>query len=162
HNTLTPERPNAPMPNAPRIPAPFAAARPSLPARTSVRNLESDSLRPMRPENLFENQATIKVFGVGGAGSNAVNRMIHEGVIGVNFVALNPDAQALNQSKASKRMQIGEQLTRGLGAGGDPTVGEAAAKESEKLIEEELKGADMVFITAGMGGGTGTGAAPVV
>lgn len=116
----------------------------------------------MRPENLFENQATIKVFGVGGAGSNAVNRMIHEGVIGVQFVALNTDAQALNQSKASTRIQIGEQLTRGLGAGGDPTVGESAAKESEKLIEAELKGADMVFITAGMGGGTGTGAAPVV
>ena len=116
----------------------------------------------MRPENLFENQATIKVFGVGGAGSNAVNRMIHEGVIGVQFIALNTDAQALNQSKAPTRLQIGEQLTRGLGAGGDPSVGEAAAKESEKAIQAELEGCDMVFITAGMGGGTGTGAAPVV
>jgi len=116
----------------------------------------------MRPENLFENQATIKVFGAGGAGSNAVNRMIQEGVIGVQFVALNTDAQALNQSKASTRLQIGEQLTRGLGAGGDPSVGEAAAKESEKLIQEQLDGCDMVFITAGMGGGTGTGAAPVI
>jgi cell division protein FtsZ len=116
----------------------------------------------MRPENLFENQATIKVLGVGGAGSNAVNRMIAEGVMGVQFVALNTDAQALNLSKADIRLQIGESLTRGLGAGGDPKVGEAAAKESEKLIEEVLDGCDMVFITAGMGGGTGTGAAPVV
>lgn len=116
----------------------------------------------MRPENLFENQATIKVIGVGGAGSNAVNRMIREGVAGVHFVALNTDAQALNQSQAPTRIQIGEHLTRGLGAGGNPEVGHNSAKESEKEIEEVLKGCDMVFITAGMGGGTGTGAAPVV
>lgn len=116
----------------------------------------------MRPENLFENQATIKVIGVGGAGSNAVNRMISEGVIGVHFVALNTDSQALSQSHAPKKMQIGENLTRGLGAGGDPEVGEKAARESEKAIHAELEGCDMVFITAGMGGGTGTGAAPVV
>jgi cell division protein FtsZ len=116
----------------------------------------------MRPDNLFENQATIKVFGVGGAGTNAVNRMIQEGVMGVQFVALNTDAQALNQSKADVRLRIGEQLTRGLGAGGDPKVGEAAARESAEAIRAELEGSDMVFITAGMGGGTGTGAAPIV
>jgi len=116
----------------------------------------------MRPDNLFENQATIKVIGVGGAGSNAVNRMIAEGVVGVHFVAMNTDAQALGQSRAPKTLQIGESLTRGLGAGGNPEVGEHAAKESEKAIHEELTGCDMVFITAGMGGGTGTGAAPVI
>ena len=116
----------------------------------------------MRPENLFDNQATIKVLGVGGAGCNAVNRMISEGVMGVQFVALNTDAQALAQSRATVRMQIGENLTRGLGAGGDPTVGEQAAKESEKQITAILEGCDMVFITAGMGGGTGTGAAPLI
>jgi cell division protein FtsZ len=116
----------------------------------------------MRPDNLFENQATIKVLGIGGAGSNAVNRMISEGVVGVRFVALNTDAQALGQSQAQTKLQIGETLTRGLGAGGDPQIGEAAAHESEKSIQSELEGCDMVFITAGMGGGTGTGAAPVV
>ena len=116
----------------------------------------------MRPENLFDNQATIKVLGVGGAGCNAVNRMISEGVLGVQFVALNTDAQALALSRASVRMQIGENLTRGLGAGGDPSIGEHAAKESEKQITAILEGCDMVFITAGMGGGTGTGAAPLI
>jgi cell division protein FtsZ len=116
----------------------------------------------MRPENLFENQATIKVIGVGGGGSNAVNRMISEGVAGVQFIAMNTDAQALGQSRAPTKLQIGEGLTRGLGAGGNPEVGERAAKESEKAIQGELEGCDMVFITAGMGGGTGTGAAPVV
>jgi cell division protein FtsZ len=116
----------------------------------------------MRPENLFENQATIKVIGVGGAGSNAVNRMISEGVVGVHFITMNTDSQALSTSRAPKKIQIGEHLTRGLGAGGDPEVGQKAARESEKYIHEELEGCDMVFITAGMGGGTGTGAAPVV
>lgn len=116
----------------------------------------------MRPDNLFENQATIKVLGIGGAGSNAVNRMIDESVMGVHFIAMNTDAQALGQSRAQKRIQLGETLTRGLGAGGDPSVGEAAARESEKQIQAELDGADMIFITAGMGGGTGTGAAPMV
>lgn len=116
----------------------------------------------MRPDNLFENQATIKVIGVGGAGSNAVNRMISEGVVGVHFVTMNTDAQALAQSRAPKRLQLGEGVTRGLGAGGNPEVGEASAKESEKAIHAELDGCDMVFITAGMGGGTGTGAAPII
>lgn len=116
----------------------------------------------MQPGNLFENQATIKVIGVGGAGSNAVNRMIEEGVIGVKFVALNTDAQALSVSHADKKIHLGEGLTKGLGAGGNPSVGEAAARESERQIEAELDNVDMVFITAGMGGGTGTGAAPVI
>ncbi len=116
----------------------------------------------MRPDNLFENQATIKVLGIGGAGSNAVNRMIHEGVMGVTFVTMNTDAQALSQSRAQKKIQLGETLTRGLGAGGNPEVGENAALESEDTIRGVLEGCDMVFITAGMGGGTGTGAAPIV
>lgn len=116
----------------------------------------------MRSENLFESQATIKVIGVGGAGQNAVNRMIREGVEGIAFIALNTDAQALEQSLAETTIQIGEQATRGLGAGGDPLVGEAAARESEKAIQAELDGVDMVFVTAGMGGGTGTGGAPVI
>jgi len=111
---------------------------------------------------LFDNQAIIKVLGVGGAGSNAVNRMISEGVAGVHFVAMNTDAQALSQSQAPKKIQLGAELTRGLGAGGDPTRGQNAAIESEEAILRELDGCDMVFITAGMGGGTGTGAAPVV
>ena len=116
----------------------------------------------MRPENLFENQATIKVLGIGGAGSNAVNRMIQEGVMGVTFVTMNTDAQALAQSRAEKKIQLGEHLTRGLGAGGNPEVGQSAARESEDAIAAVLEGCDMVFITAGMGGGTGTGAAPVI
>lgn len=132
--------------------------RESLPTPQGTVTLDTN----MRPDNLFENQATIKVLGIGGAGSNAVNRMIQEGVMGVQFVALNTDSQALNQSKAPKKIQIGEVLTRGLGAGGDPTVGERAAMESEKAIQSELEGCDMIFITAGMGGGTGTGAASVV
>jgi len=116
----------------------------------------------MRPDNLFENQATIKVIGIGGGGSNAVNRMIREGVVGVKFVAMNTDAQALSLSKAETTIQLGESLTRGLGAGGNPEIGEGAAKESEKAIAEVLEDTDMIFITAGMGGGTGTGAAPVI
>jgi len=116
----------------------------------------------MRPDNLFENQATIKVLGIGGAGSNAVNRMIQEGLMGVTFVTMNTDAQALGQSRAPKKIQLGEALTRGLGAGGNPEVGENAALESEETIRGILDGCDMVFITAGMGGGTGTGAAPIV
>lgn len=106
--------------------------------------------------------ATIKVIGVGGGGNNAVNRMIEHGVQGVEFIAVNTDAQALNLSKAEVKMQIGSKLTRGLGAGANPEVGKKAAEESREQIEEALKGADMVFVTAGMGGGTGTGAAPVI
>ncbi|KGP92779.1 cell division protein FtsZ [Pontibacillus chungwhensis BH030062] len=106
--------------------------------------------------------ATIKVIGVGGGGSNAVNRMIEHGVQGVEFIAVNTDAQALNLSKAEVKMQIGNKLTRGLGAGANPEVGRKAAEESKEQLEEALQGADMVFVTAGMGGGTGTGAAPVI
>ncbi|MDQ0215249.1 cell division protein FtsZ [Oikeobacillus pervagus] len=110
----------------------------------------------------IDSLATIKVIGVGGGGNNAVNRMIEHGVQGVEFIAVNTDAQALNLSKAEIKMQIGAKLTRGLGAGANPEVGKKAAEESKEQIEEALRGADMVFVTAGMGGGTGTGAAPVI
>ncbi|XJZ28416.1 cell division protein FtsZ [Bacillota bacterium Lsc_1132] len=110
----------------------------------------------------LDSLATIKVIGVGGGGNNAVNRMIEHGVQGVEFIAVNTDAQALNLSKAEIKMQIGAKLTRGLGAGANPEVGKKAAEESKEQIESALSGADMVFVTAGMGGGTGTGAAPVI
>lgn len=113
-------------------------------------------------ESNLDALATIKVIGVGGGGNNAVNRMIEHGVQGVDFIAVNTDAQALNLSKAEVKMQIGGKLTRGLGAGANPEVGKKAAEESREQIEEALRGADMVFVTAGMGGGTGTGAAPVI
>ena len=108
------------------------------------------------------NLAKIKVVGVGGGGGNAVNRMIDAGVQGVDFIAVNCDAQALILSKAQTKLQIGEKLTKGLGAGANPEIGQKAAEESVDEITEKLKGADLVFVTAGMGGGTGTGAAPVV
>ncbi|MEH7254834.1 MULTISPECIES: cell division protein FtsZ [Bacillaceae] len=110
----------------------------------------------------LDSLATIKVIGVGGGGNNAVNRMIEHGVQGVEFIAVNTDAQALNLSKAEVKMQIGSKLTRGLGAGANPEVGKKAAEESREQLEDALRGADMVFVTAGMGGGTGTGAAPVI
>ncbi len=110
----------------------------------------------------LENVACIRVIGVGGGGCNAVNRMIKEGINGVDFIAINTDNQALLLANAPKRVRIGEKLTRGLGAGGHPEVGEKAAEESVDDLYEVLKGSDMVFITAGMGGGTGTGAAAVV
>lgn len=110
----------------------------------------------------FQTLAQIKVIGVGGGGSNAVNRMIEAGVQGVEFIAVNTDAQALNLSKAEHKIQIGEKLTRGLGAGANPEIGKKAAEESREMLENILKGADMVFVTAGMGGGTGTGAAPII
>ncbi|EHE2752305.1 cell division protein FtsZ [Listeria monocytogenes] len=109
-----------------------------------------------------ESLATIKVIGVGGGGNNAVNRMIEHGVQGVEFISVNTDAQALNLAKAETKLQIGTKLTRGLGAGAVPEIGKKAAEESREQIEEALKGSDMVFVTAGMGGGTGTGAAPVI
>lgn len=110
----------------------------------------------------IEQLAKIKVIGVGGGGNNAVNRMIEDGVEGVEFIAFNTDAQALKQSKAGITMQIGASLTRGLGAGANPEIGKRAVEESKDQIEEVLAGADMVFVTAGMGGGTGTGAAPAI
>jgi cell division protein FtsZ len=109
-----------------------------------------------------ENFARIRVIGVGGGGSNAVNRMIAEGVGGVDFIAVNTDSQALLLSNAPTRVRIGEKLTRGLGSGGNPEQGAKAADESVEDLYEVLKGSDMVFITAGMGGGTGTGAAPII
>lgn len=102
--------------------------------------------------------AIIKVIGVGGGGGNAINRMIDEGVAGVEFIAANTDVQALSSTKAETVIQLGPKLTRGLGAGGQPEVGRKAAEESEEVLTEALSGADMVFITAGMGGGSGTGA----
>ncbi len=110
----------------------------------------------------FSQKPSIKVIGVGGGGGNAVNRMIENEVQGVEFVAINTDAQVLRQSKANIRLQIGKLLTRGLGAGADPEIGRRAALESEDEVREMLQDTDMVFITAGMGGGTGTGAAPVI
>jgi len=111
---------------------------------------------------MMDGTATIKVIGVGGAGNNAVNRMIEAGIRNVEFIAVNTDRQTLNESKANSKIQIGEKLTRGLGAGANPDIGSQAAEESKAEIAEVLKGADMVFVTAGMGGGTGTGAAPIV
>ncbi|RED64190.1 cell division protein FtsZ [Cohnella phaseoli] len=110
----------------------------------------------------MEPLAKIKVIGVGGGGSNAVNRMIENGVKGVEFVTVNTDAQALNLTKSEQKLQIGDKLTRGLGAGANPEVGKKAAEESREFITNSLRSADMVFVTAGMGGGTGTGAAPVI
>ena len=111
---------------------------------------------------LAENFAQIRVVGVGGGGSNAVNRMIDEGLQGVEFIAVNTDAQALMLSQAPKCLRIGDSVTRGLGSGGIPEEGRKSAEESQDEIREVLQGSDMVFVTAGMGGGTGTGAAPVI
>ncbi len=112
--------------------------------------------------NDAESAAKIIVVGVGGAGNNAVNRMVDENITGVEFIGINTDKQALQLCKAPKLLQIGEKLTKGLGAGAKPEIGEKAAEESSEEISAALKGADMVFVTCGMGGGTGTGAAPVV
>jgi cell division protein FtsZ len=130
-----------------------------------VHSLES---QPTPRENTRRNHivpssvARIKVIGVGGGGCNAVNRMIKSGVTGIEFWAINTDAQALAQSEAPQRLQIGQKLTRGLGAGGNPAIGQKAAEESREDIAHALENTDLVFITAGMGGGTGTGAAPIV
>lgn len=119
-------------------------------------------LSMMNGHNALEGNARIIVIGIGGGGSNAVNRMIQAGVRGVEFVAINTDAQALARSDAPTRIRIGEKLTRGLGAGGNPNVGEKAAEESAETIQELIRDADMVFVAAGMGGGTGSGAAPII
>ena len=113
-------------------------------------------------QNQSESFARIKVVGVGGGGCNAVNRMIEEGMVGIEFITVNTDAQALLLSKAATRVRIGDKVTKGLGAGGNPEIGRKAAEESAEELYEVLKGSDMVFVTAGMGGGTGTGAVPVV
>ncbi len=116
----------------------------------------------MNPFDNAESFARIKVVGIGGGGCNAVNRMIEEGLQGVEFIAINTDAQALLLSRAESRVRIGDKLTRGLGSGGDPDVGRKAADESVEELREILSGADMVFVTAGIGGGTGTGASPLI
>lgn len=113
-------------------------------------------------EDAFEPDVNIKVVGVGGGGGNALNCMVASGVQDIEYIAINTDAKALNNSKATTRIQIGAKLTKGRGAGNKPTIGQQSAEENKEEIEAALKGADMVFITAGMGGGTGTGAAPVV
>ena len=113
-------------------------------------------------EETMDNVVNIKVIGIGGGGNNAVNRMISSGMQGVEFIAINTDKQALSYSQATTKIQIGEKLTKGQGAGSNPAVGQKAAEESKDEIQSALEGAHMVFITAGMGGGTGTGAAPVV
>ena len=112
--------------------------------------------------SMMDGTATIKVIGVGGAGNNAVNRMLDLGIKSVEFIAVNTDRQALTKSKASTKIQIGEKITRGLGAGANPDIGAQSAEESKTELSEVLRGADMVFVTCGMGGGTGTGAAPIV
>jgi cell division protein FtsZ len=118
----------------------------------------------MQPESLAqpENFARIKVLGVGGGGSNAINRMIEQGIRGVEFVAINTDSQALMLATAPVKVRIGDKVTKGLGSGGIPEIGTKAAEETSDDLYEVINGADMVFITAGMGGGTGTGAAPVI
>lgn len=113
-------------------------------------------------QDTFGEKPVIKVVGVGGGGGNAINRMIENDVKGVEYIAINTDSQVLRLSKSEYRLQIGKQLTKGLGAGADPSVGEKSALETEEEIKDMLSGSDMVFVTAGMGGGTGTGAAPVV
>jgi len=125
-------------------------------------NTNPSTHRTASPPQSNESFARIKVVGVGGGGCNAVDRMIDEGLQGVDFVGINTDAQALMLSKASLRVRVGEKLTRGLGSGGDPEVGRKATEESAEELYSVLKGSDMVFITAGMGGGTGTGGSPVI
>ncbi len=128
-----------------------------------VMGMGNNSSTPSRNEGIQPSQnARIEVIGVGGGGSNAVNRMILSDLQGVSYRVLNTDAQALLQSSAENRVQLGQTLTRGLGAGGNPNIGEKAAEESRADLQQALEGADLVFIAAGMGGGTGTGAAPVV
>ena len=113
-------------------------------------------------DKMLDGTAVIKVIGVGGAGNNAVNRMVESGIKGVEFISVNTDVQALKYSKAGTKIQIGEKITKGLGAGANPDIGAQSAEESKAEITEALRGADMVFVTSGMGGGTGTGAAPIV
>src|SRR4051812_8808149 len=131
-------------------------------ARAKLSTLPRGSDRNFKHMESGSYLAVIKVVGVGGGGTNAVNRMVDAGLKGVEFIAVNTDAQALAMCDADVKLQIGDQLTRGLGAGADPEVGFGAANESRDELKEALKGADMVFVTAGEGGGTGTGSAPVI
>ena len=123
---------------------------------------ENNNNSEVQAQPVYRETAKIKVIGIGGGGSNAVNRMINSDLDGVSFRVLNTDAQALLQSAAESRVQLGQNLTRGLGAGGNPSIGQKAAEESKEELQQALEGSDLVFIAAGMGGGTGTGAAPVV
>ncbi len=127
-----------------------------------MREDSKESIKRMQRMPEVESSALIRVVGIGGAGSNAVDRMILEGIAGVEFIALNTDGQALMRCQAEKSIRLGDKTTRGLGAGGDPLLGERAAEESLDDLYTLLKGSDMVFVTAGMGGGTGTGATPIV
>ena len=126
------------------------------------RSSNSSSPSAKAQPSFVDNFANIKVVGVGGGGQNAVNRMIEEGIQGVEFIAVNTDAQALMLAGAPQRLRIGEKITKGLGSGGNPDIGHRAAEESREELHEMLAGADMIFVTAGMGGGTGSGASPVV
>src|ERR1700731_4335657 len=149
----------------PVIPGDYGGGQgPRVSAERFVRaRLERDKEEAMRDvDRTLEGNARIKVVGGGGGGSNAVNRMIRSKLRGVEFIAVNTDLQALNSSEAPVKMHIGRKLTRGLGAGGNPSVGQDAAEESREELQKMLAEADMVFVTAGMGGGTGTGAAPVI
>ena len=130
------------------------------PAADTNRNNREEPNMSFATESGPENVVTIKVVGVGGAGNNVVNRMVKSGTQGIEYVAVNTDKQALAVSSADQKIQIGEKLTHGQGAGSDPDVGKRSAEESRNNIAKSLENADMVFITAGMGGGTGTGAAP--
>jgi cell division protein FtsZ len=131
--------------------------------RVTIRNSAARKAEGLGDKKVSNgNGAVIRVIGVGGGGSNAVNRMIQGGIKGVEFIAMNTDVQVLDGSPAQRKVQLGANLTRGLGAGGNPEIGKAAAEESKNDVRKVLEGADMVFITAGMGGGTGTGAAPVI
>jgi cell division protein FtsZ len=152
----SPDEP-APEANAPKTKAPKTKA-----PKTNAPKTNAEVRTPMAGNNPQNYLAVIKVVGVGGGGVNAVNRMIDAGLKGVEFIAVNTDAQALLMSDADVKCDIGRELTRGLGAGSDPEIGQQAAEEHRGELEEVLSGADMVFITAGKGGGTGTGAAPVI
>jgi cell division protein FtsZ len=136
--------------------------RPSSPQASSSKPLDMSHTSPSSNGIVPSQSARIEVIGVGGGGSNAVNRMIASDLEGVSYRVLNTDAQALLQSSAKHRMQLGQKLTRGLGAGGNPAIGQKAAEESRGELQQSLEGADLVFIAAGMGGGTGTGAAPTI
>ena len=134
----------------------------SIPFYLKQENKDSVKEESRQNNIIPSNVAQIKVIGVGGGGCNAVNRMIEIGIVGIEFWSINTDAQALTQASAPNRLQLGQKLTRGLGAGGNPAIGQKAAEESREEIAHALENTDLVFITAGMGGGTGTGAAPIV
>jgi cell division protein FtsZ len=160
----TPEPPRAPEPVAPQPPTPPPAHVPEPPVTRYIEPMPEPAprLHQARAGQLGSYLAKIQVVGVGGAGLNAVNRMIDAGINQVEFVAVNTDVQQLQISDAETKIHIGRELTQGLGSGSEPTVGKAAAEESYDQIKHALRGADMVFVTAGEGGGTGTGAAPIV